>query len=82
MLAVAKYAYQCLNRCWSWSTAGYKFGSAFAWGIGLGGAMSYALSRYRFEIRYLLTYARGPIVRFLGWGSWNAIDNAVYWILY
>ncbi|MFF3072160.1 DNRLRE domain-containing protein [Kitasatospora sp. NPDC057904] len=82
LLAVAKYAYQCMNRCWSWSTAGYKFGTTFAWGIGFGGAMSYALSRYRFEIRYLLTYARGPIVRFLGWGSWNAIDNAVYWILY
>ncbi|MER7753316.1 DNRLRE domain-containing protein [Kitasatospora sp. NPDC097643] len=82
LLAVAKYAYQCLNRCWSWGTAGWKFAVAFAYGIASGQAINWALRTYAFEIRYLLTYARGPIVKYLGWSYWNYIDNAVYGILY
>ncbi|WP_055531898.1 DNRLRE domain-containing protein, partial [Streptomyces graminilatus] len=77
LMAIAKYTYECYNRCFRVGTAAMKFITGFTSGLVSGLTFGRAKSLYAKEIEKAIGAARKPITRALGSSTWSAISRGI-----
>ncbi|MEU9451581.1 DNRLRE domain-containing protein [Streptomyces sp. NPDC048277] len=77
LMAIAKYTYECYNRCFHAGTAAKKFITGFTAGLVSGLTFGRAKSLYGQEIKQAIAAARKPIIRVLGSSAWSAISRGI-----